>query len=354
MFGSVCFKLSTIKEKLEIKAKMEEEMNKCSIIFEVLGLQYFSLNSLTLKNLKDHPSWFRRIHVILTVIVTFLLACYFIILNSDLDVDPNKLTAKNVMTFAIQNTMDVGLIVVFCASFIQAYASTKKIKKIYVNFKEIAQLSQQEFKTTFDFKKLKWHLLKRLFIVVSFFLFLHSFASVIKVKTSKDSFEMLMGGLLLFFLIITSFKYVFYVIMINEQLRFLEKIIQGFVETRPISTIDSLQFQIVNPKPYKSFDNSLLKLIASRKIYNKIYASGNLVNESHGFMILCSIVNLVITLTAQGYKTFVIAVSGMDSHKMIGKDNSFYKKKLIESMFLQRLYICLLFQKPFTFSCIVR
>lgn len=301
---------------------MEEEINKCLIIFEVLGLQYFSLKSMTPKNQKDHPSWLRRLYLILSLVSILLLASFFIVGNNDLGVDPDKLTAKNVMTFAIQNTMDIGLVVVFCASVIQAYSTTLKIKRFYVNFKEVAQLSQREFKKEFDFKTLRFKVLKRLLIISVAFVAIHSSNGVFRIKTTDDIIGVVMGGLLFSFLILSSFKYNFYVMMINEQLKFLEENVKDFVEIRSISTIDSLQFQIINPKPYKSFDNSLLKLIAARKIYNKIYASGNLVNECHGFTILFSIVNLVTTLTASGYKTFVIAVSGMDKEKMMRKDNA--------------------------------
>lgn len=300
---------------------MEEEINKCLIIFEVLGLQYFSLKSMTLKNLKDHPLWYRKLQLILVLAAAFLVVCYFFLQNDDLSVDPEKLTAKNVMTFAIQNTMNFGLIIVLCANVIQGYTSTLKTKRFYVNFKESARLSQEEFGTRFDFKKLKFQMFKRLLILILILLAVHGVTAAFSEKAFDGEFiDLFIGGALMFFLTTAAFKYVFYVIMINDQLEALEKIVESFVKTRPISTIDSLQFQIVNPKPYKSFDNSLLKLIAARKIYNKIYASGNLVNECHGFTILCSIVNLVITLTAVGYRTFVIAVSGMDKTKIMGKD----------------------------------
>lgn len=293
---------------------MEEELNSSLVIFELMGLQYFSLKQLSKENQNDRPTVVRTIYMVVLLVLVSTLMLVFIWTNNNMAQE--HITAKNVLMFMVQNSMNVGLFLVVCTSLIQSFMSTRLVMKIYFNIKDMLHLYLQEFGDVVDFKKVRRASLKRVFTMLTFFFITHGSTTFISMKSYDDVVIMLIGAIPLFFLLMVVFKFIFYVEMVNSQLKFLNEILMKVWTCQSTKFIDNIYFQVTKVKSVKTFEDPLRKLRVLRRIYNIIHENGNLINDSNGLTILTMLVCLVAALTASGYEAFVIGVGGMSSDKL--------------------------------------
>ena len=298
---------------------MENELNSSLFILEMTGLQYFSLKLLVKDNSKDKITKYRLVYMVflfffvLTFVIAFVMADNIFVIES--------LTAKNVVMFAIQNSVNFGLILVVCTSFIQSYTSTEHIKKFYLNTKEISRLCLQEFKVSIDFKKIKFSIWKRLTLMMTFFLSLHIIVGFFHIKYLNEVYVLFVGMIPLLFFLMIVFKLTFYVELINRHLEFLEKLVSDISMYQPIKIIDNINFHLVTVKtvkPVKQPEDPLRKFQITRKVYNLIYENGVLINDSNGLTLLILLACTVVSLTTCGYTAFVIIVGGLPTKKAPG------------------------------------
>lgn len=291
------------------------ELNSSLVIFELMGLQYFSLKLLSNENLNDRPSIIRVVYMLaLLILVSFFMVTF---IASDVHMINGHITAKNVLTFAMQNCMNVGLILVVCTSLIQSLMSTQRAKKIYLNTNDIVQLYRQEFKLDIDFKRINRASTKKLLLMVAIFFTAHGTVTFIKVNSFEDKLTMLLSVVPIFFLLMVVFKFVFYVGIVNGQLKLLNEMLENIWMYHPIMTFDNIDFHVLTN--VKSRDDPLMKLRVLRRIYNITFEIGTLINNSNGLTILVMLINLVIALTAKGYQAFVIGVGGLPTDRVPGE-----------------------------------
>lgn len=306
------FPFKYLKQKFTMKAvavKMEKELNSCVVVFELLGLQYFSLKSLTADSLRSRPSVFRALYMILWLFLTTSLMIIYII--HDHSLAQGSLTAKNVLMYAIQHTMNVGLILVAITSLIQSMTSTRNIKKFFLNIHEIFDLYLYDFKIPANLKSIKRSSWRRMTLMLMYYLTIHGGFMSLHAPLSDAAYKMLFGMLPILFLVMIVYKFVFYVGIINRQLKFLNKLLEDNFLHQPIKMIDNMKFHLTTVKPVKSPDDNLKKLRSLRKIYNVIFENAAIINDSIGLTVLMLLVCLVISLTVAGYQVFVIVIGGL-------------------------------------------
>lgn len=299
--------------------RIEDELNGSLFFFELMGLQYFSLKSLTQDSLKNKITVYRFVYMVFLLIFVLSFVVAFVVADNFTFIE--SLTAKNVIMFAIKNSMNVGLVLVVCTSLIQSYVSTEYIKKIYLNTDEIARLAFCEFKVFIDFKKIKKSVWKRLAIMAVFFITLQGVIGFTNMKYLNNFYTMLIGIIPLFFFLVIVFKLVFYIDFINLHLEFLEKLIEDVPILQPIKIIDNINLHLLSVKsvkPVKPPEDPMRKFRITRKIYNIIYENSILINDSNGLTVLMLLTSLVIALTATGYQGFVIIVGGLPIEKAAG------------------------------------
>lgn len=290
-----------------------KELNSALFIFELTGFQYFSLKSLTRDNLNTRPPICRTIYMLMLVFLVTGSMGFFSYLTSSMHQE--TLTAKNILMFTIEQSMNVGILLVISTSLIQSFTSTRKIKKIFLNTSEIIQLAKQIFNITVDIKKIRRDTWKRM-------LFLIALLVVINISTAiwhvESIFEFLFSFVVLiptFFFAIVICKFVFYVEIVNKQLSFLEKLLRNlFDDTHNISNSD-----FIDVKQVKASNDPLTKLLALRNIYNLIFENGSLINDSFGITILIVLMTCVTSLTVCGYQAFVIILGGLPMDEVPSK-----------------------------------
>lgn len=120
-------------------------------------------------------------------------------------------------------------------------------------------------------------------------------------------------------LLTSVFKVVFYVAMIDKQLDglkcSLDKIFTSGV------TEDSKDLYLESNASFHKIDYSK-RVQECRKIYNLIYDNSELINASHGLMILFYLAIMVLMLILRLYEMFTIYVGDLPSHHIFGSGYS--------------------------------
>lgn len=287
---------------------MEDALNNFLFVFELMGLQYFSLVN---DNLKDRPTALRTafMFVIITLISTLLL-CYF----SFVPLKEEIITSKTVLNFAIKHSMGVGLLLVVYTSIIQSYISTRSIKKVYLNTKEIVRIVYREFNVPVDFNLIKRAARKSILLMSLFLVTVHIVLAIKTVKSLLNAIDSVFSLFAVFFLLVIVYKFVFYVAMVNSQLLLMRDLLRGVFKnfiTKPNFTTSS-EIARLTEDPLKQFR-------AARRIYNLIYENASLINSSNGLTILILLISIVITLTASGYEIFISIVGNIPETQISSK-----------------------------------
>jgi hypothetical protein len=285
---------------------METELKTFLNIFELLGLQYFSLRELTVDNLKKRPTFLRAIFML--ILVTIVCSLMIFVVNSDNPEVEGKVTAKNVVMFAIKRSFNLGMILVCCSSIVQSFVSTKKIKKVFMNIRQVVKIVQSEFDVCVDFKRFKISALKKLWFLLIFFATIHASVTLVYWNEENLFIRTFLGAIPVVFLLIVVYKILFFIALINYQLELLSEIVKDIFQYHPIKIIENINFHLTS---VKTVEDPLEKLRSARKIFNIIFESGALINSSNGFTILIMLITLVISLTVSGYEVFIIIVGGL-------------------------------------------
>lgn len=294
-----------------------EELNNYLIVFEILGLQYFSLKSLFKVDTKKtkSPSWFRLLYMIFTIIVSFIiLRLYGNISGLGLI---KALHQNSIIALAVQNIMVLAFIFAITISIIHAYITTKKTKQIFVISSKIKKLCMEAFGKSVDVKALKKKLFRRTRSMAMYFSLFH----LLMLVCDQDSLpvSVLVTALKNFILITLSFRLIFYTSLVNEHLNFLEEMVQELFPSPPIKIIDNIHLHLTFGKTATIKDTPLKKIMVARKMYCNLIEITNLVNETVGLSIFLLFISLVITMTSGGYRFFVASMGGPGGETLYGK-----------------------------------
>jgi hypothetical protein len=220
--------------------------------------------------------------------------------------------------------MKIGLFLVIFSSVFQSFFTTKKLATIFDNFKKIFQITADDFKISQNFHQIKRRFKINVTLMILFLLSTQIFLVAMESKSFESVLSLCCGTLPIIFVLLTVFKFVFYVQMINFELKMLSNLVEGIFQPQSPKVIDELDLHLITVKPHKFYDDVFKKFVSAKKIYNILYENGSLLNESMGFTMLVLLIVLVITLTASGYQIFVILVGGNEERTIAGDITSLY------------------------------
>lgn len=285
---------------------METELKSFLNIFELLGLQYFSITELNVDNFKKRPTFLRAIFMLVLITIVCSLMIFFV--TNETSAVEGKVTAKNVIMYAVKRSFNLGMILVCCSSIVQSFVSTKKMKKVFMNIRQVVEIAKVEFDVCVDFKRFKKSALRKLWFLLLFFATIHGSVTLFYWNEENLFIKMFFGAIPVVFLLIIVYKIVFFIALINYQLELLSDIITDIFQYHPIKIIENINFHLTS---VKTIEDPLEKSRFARKIFNIIFESGALINSSNGLTMLLMLSTLVISLTVSGYETFVIIVDGL-------------------------------------------
>jgi hypothetical protein len=298
---------------------LEDELSSFGFLFEVLGLQYFSLKQLKDENDAKRPAFVRAIYLLVLSIFLLCVSCFFV--YSDREGFSTNVTAKTFLTYAIDNSMNVGMLFVLISSTVQAFFTTKKIKNLYINNRKIVQMIASDYDLRINFKSIHKTVKRYLAIVGLYFLLSHGLILIASASSMQKFLVYVIGTFPMFFLMMSVFKFVFYVEMVNRQIEILTSLIKSIFQEHPLKSLEQLHLHLTSIKYMRLADNVFKKFVSAKKQYNVLYENAGLINESMGLTILILLIVLVITLTSSGYQVFVILVGGKSLDKLPGKIN---------------------------------
>lgn len=296
--------------------KLEEALHSNLVIFELMGMQFFSLKKLSRLNAYERPSVFR---VLLVFLVIFSVICFLMFLMTSLPgcipQEKKVIDAKNVLMFSIAQTMQLGMIISVICCVLQSYFSSKDVKKLFLNSREMVESMFREFDIVVDFEEIKKAAWKRFAVMTIFFLSIHGWMTY----CSRNSSIMLLTSFCVapvsIFLVLTVYKFIFFVVMVNRQLEGLTFTLTKIFDEK-MGEVEHLHVQIISLKQTRSNHERLVKIQAARKIYNLIHENSELVNSSNGLTVLICIVAHAGLLVLKSYEMFTIFVGGEVSGKI--------------------------------------
>lgn len=313
---------------------MENDLNSCLVIFEVMGLQFFSLKRLSETKTDARPSFVRALLAIFWLTVTCGAEVVFFTVT-DSGISKEKVTAQNIMTFFIQYSMHFGMSGVSLIGTLQSFWMTPSMKRFYRNLKEIARIMEVELDFVINFKRIKqssWNRLTTILVLAAvthfsiFQRFVHEFV---------DFFGNFLFFILISRLLLASYYYAFHVIVVNRIIQKLAGIMTNIFTIRKNLNFESGSLFVVPAKPMKFSDEFMRKIKAVRKIYELIHENGTLINESNGWTVLMIVINSAASGTACTYAIFVILVGGLPIEGLQG-DFQIFKILDISIKFIQK------------------
>lgn len=299
-------------------------LSQIATIFQVLGNQYFSVETLTKDNLRSHPTLGYKISFfIVFVFLTGLTSIFVWLFISE---NPEaKLEAKNFVTLAIMHSMLIGLILIICVSLVQSFFATRLTKKIFLNAFKIDELCRRDFGYQIDHRAFRNKLFKHYSAIVSFVLISSTILNLYESFFIRpNSFlHIIIGTLPILFLLTPAVKFGFNVELVNLHLETVHKLLQkSLVKPQRFKAIVCVFGRAPQSKAVKEIYAYSVegKLRTIKNIYNVTAKNAEIVNKSLGLTILTITSVMVIVLTTAGYNIFLSVLGKAPIEKLPSKN----------------------------------
>lgn len=314
-----------------------EEVNSTLLIFEITGMQYFSLNKLTKHNVHERPSIFRLFGVLLVISLIVVMMVFTVTLVPDSLIEKNEaLRAKNVLLFTIASSVGKMMILCVICCVLESYTSSRDMKKLFLNSKEIVETIHREFNIIVDLKQIRRSALKRFVAMTIFFMSIHVPIIYFLRHSGMMIFVLLVITPPIIFLLLSVHKFIFFVAMVNSQIEALTSILARLFDGKPIE-VDHVHLKSYNAKPSKTRIELSIKLQAAKHIYDLIHENGELVNRSHGLTVLVFIVLTIVMLIARTYEIIITYIGALPMEKLPG---AVYSNVLASAVILSTVAYC--------------
>lgn len=283
------------------------ELNGCLLIYEIIGIQYFSLKTTFEENFKEKTPIFRKVCFCI-YLVAFSVAAAFAVIKTSSE---EQMSSRNVLSKIYQLVNSYCFFVFIFTSLIQSYSTTNTLKKFFKNFKDFADWSRKEFKIPMNFVSLRktyWTSFLAITLPCSFAfgILVHSTTNSLK----EAAFIFLLGTFLSGLVILNMSKFFFYICCINFQLEHLEKLLRSVFQPQTVQKIGKIYILKMRDKLESTEDDVMSRLLVVWKIYNKIRENASHVNKSTGLTVMFLLINTIMTFIYSGYELTIGAVGG--------------------------------------------
>lgn len=289
------------------------ELKPCLYIFQIFGLQFFSLNELSSdEGVSWRTRWKKAIYFVLYL-------SYLIVQNLMSIKDVHKLNCDESVNCIIIHVVEYGTLLAFFAAeiitVILSYMSTEHHKKIFVNLSESHRLFTGQLYRKLKYRSFKLKVLPKLSVFGILF-----FVAVYLIKQDRqEHLQIEVSNFNITATLTVAFaglQFVFYAELINFYLEHLEGSIRNLQKKIEIYNL-SKRISIKLRSSVGCEEEVLRKMLVVRKIYGIIWYTTYLVNLCLGKILLMLLTLTVIGCTAFGYKIFLVVVSGQKIEKAI-------------------------------------
>lgn len=282
-------------------------LNNCSRIYQVLGLQCFSLNIVDEKKEKKYPSIGRTIYLlVITIIITYINWAYFESINSK-TVYAETIQENN-LVYVIKVSLAILQVAVGIVTLLSSYFKHSRLQEFFMNSEKISDIYLRELSYRVDYKKFKTHLeIVTVVCVVLFAIYIIIGISLFRNVPLGEFIFGLLFILPLLFHLMMHVRFYFYVATVNFHVKILRSLILRCLEP----TLDFVGLRKVITQ------RNSREVVAWKKVYVLLKDMANDVNDSQGFTVLCLISIIIINITRFGYQLYMITVrtSAVDIRK---------------------------------------
>lgn len=291
-------------KKFKSPVQWIKNLDCCVKLFQLMGLQFFSLNKIDSQYIDKKVSLKWKIYLIFIMSSLSILAGILVFVddyekrNENVDV-----TINNVLMIAVRKVMEASFIIVIVSSILQSFINVKKWKKFYLNISKIRKINQSELDCDEDFTNFKKASTRKMAIFLTYFAFCHVLSCVFQVSHNVKHFYLItfLAFLPINFLTVVALRMIFYVSLINYLLKNLQKSLSRTYEIQAkISFIKNDEKQIISDR-----SKSLLSL---RKVFNLILESANILDNVWGLSLIIYLAGYIIAITVSEYQFLILMV----------------------------------------------
>lgn len=264
-----------------MRPSIVKHLSQISVPFQIFGLQYFSVNQLTVKSLNKSPNYAYKVQFFILIVLVPALAVE-VIYNSTLFRDTTQdapiVNKRTFFVLAIKSLTRIAFILMVFVGVLASFLNLKKHKKFFIKSCLIDQLARQNFKQSIDSNKI------RIIFCARMYVFLVSFSILFGINQKHTHSYLLLINIIPYFIWFTiACKLMLFIDIAKANLKLLERaIIETLNLKLPIQAI-SRRFTITKSRYY---DDLPSKLLIIKKMLLLVKESIDLSNQLARFEVL--------------------------------------------------------------------
>lgn len=312
------------------KVSMENSLSGATAIFELMGLQFFSVSHESLQEGFHSSQQVSKKHKFLFLIIILTSSLqgagivYAISLDSHHQQNDNVRTSLTVQF--ISYTLMVAIILI---SVLLALHKRKNTKKIFCNFKKIFKIFINELDEKIDYANIARRS-KLTFIKTTIFFVFQIVVVLVFVHQHNQSNFFLWAVLVIypyFFLQVVSNYFIFFIMVVTENLRTILKVLEKIHKMRKVM---KMKVGVINLHAKPLDDDLLNSLLTLKRIYRIIADTTGLINEVAGFPYMMQLCIMIVGNISAGYKVY-LSFMGDIPIEMMGGEDAFMKTETVKT-----------------------
>jgi hypothetical protein len=294
--------------------QLDEKSKKLLQIFQLLGLQYFSIKKLIESKASKTPSNRQTVCGFLIILLLVSLLAIQTLFASEITQTVN---ARNVLNITINHLMRIGLYIIAITSVFKSLTLSCEEQKFFLAIEKINEIVRQDLETATQNQKTKFIYGALITVPLTMAFFSALLTSGLGISENFNIYMIILAFLLptLLFSLLSIEKFLLYVNVINNLLEDLNLILKMMVNDNKLKTSMKSTHLVRLVEPKVSNRDILREVLAVRKVYNLIYVNGQIVEDVQGVIVLFHVILAYVIFISKGYQLFTIYIG--TSHVML-------------------------------------
>lgn len=298
------------------RSRLVDELDGCVKLFEIFGMQFFSLKTIFIKDYK-HWSTYRIIYFIILCASCLAFGCLFIAQTIAV-----KVTTENILTTFFFQLINYLFLSAFASNFIRSAIFSEDIRQFFLTSHKISDICEKELKKTFNYAELRKTITKKIRNIIA--ISVAAAVATFYTQFTNLEIELFVATGLIIFLTVTACRYSFFVIFVNFQLHYIEDIFCSTFQIKYAPTYGKVYRIEVNANPEK---DELQKMKIIWKMYIKVCENVSTINKSMGITMLFVVVIELMVITYTLYDVCLAILD--DSQAQLSKTTNFFLRKYL-------------------------
>lgn len=286
---------------------MENSISGVTIIFQLIGFQYFSIDSKLFREKFHDKKEISKKHKFLLAFSLFLVSVQSVgvyqIISMEIRIEQNE----NVNTgLRVQFTAFMAMIVVILATLIYFIANTENLKQIFCNFDKISSIFANDLNVKVDYESFTAKFKHTMIGVNLSFSIAATLAFCL--LTHVNSPRMFLWAILslypYYFMLHTFCYLMFFALLVRENLISMKRVLEKLHAMR----FQAINFQTISDKKNDELLKSVHKL---KRIHVTLCDTTAMINHVCGFPIMIQLLIVVIGCIASSYKLYLTLMGDM-------------------------------------------